>query len=40
MVTIFKSYGIWKLVDEGIVISESKKKMKAKTKKKKEDELE
>ncbi|TQD85937.1 hypothetical protein C1H46_028483 [Malus baccata] len=39
MVTIFKSYGIWKLVDKGIVIPESKKKgEKKKTKKEKEEE--
>ncbi|KAM2941036.1 hypothetical protein COP2_030316 [Malus domestica] len=33
MVTIFKSYGIWKLVDKGITIPKSKKKgEKGKTK--------
>ena len=39
MVTIFKSYGIWKLVDKGIAIPESKKKgEKKKTKKEKDEE--
>ncbi|KAM1651001.1 hypothetical protein EV1_003673 [Malus domestica] len=39
MVTIFKSYGIWKLVDKGIAILESKKKgEKKKTKKEKDKE--
>ena len=39
MVTIFKSYGIWKLVDKGIVVPESKKKKeKEKTKKEKSEE--
>lgn len=38
MVTIFKTYGIQKLVDKGIVISESKKnKVHAKAKKKGDD---
>lgn len=34
MVTIFKSQRIWKLVDEGNVIPDSKKKSKEKLKKK------
>ncbi|CAN6575524.1 unnamed protein product [Malus baccata var. baccata] len=37
MVTIFKSYGIWKLVDKGTSIPESKKKGRKKKTKKKDD---
>ncbi|CAL8130671.1 unnamed protein product [Prunus armeniaca] len=37
MVTIFKSYGLWNLVEKGIPISDSKKKKKASEEISKED---